>query len=173
MLAAGGWAASLVEGQGFRIDLRAWQELLKTLEPEQRAQLERDPQVRYRFLKHLAEVEALSRQARRAGLDREPAIRRRLEFLQKEYLARVWLEREVARRLKAFKLTEEDLRLYYRSHEEEFTGPDGKPIPFERVKGIIREKLIDQRRRALLEEIVREILAKEKVRLHPEALTPP
>ena len=163
------WASgpAVIEARHFRVERDYVKALVETLSGEQREMLRADPLKRARFLRHLAEVEALSRRAYQEGLDRDPRVRRRLEFMAKEYLARRWLEQEVARRMKAFHLSEKDLRLYYQTHPEEFRNPDGKEVPFEKARALIREKLREEHRRALVEEIVKEVLSQEKVRFHP------
>ncbi len=144
-------AASSLE----RGEIKVW---LKTLSPEQRKIVESNPFIRAKFERHVLEVEALYRKAVKAGLDKDPEVKQKLELLKKETLAKEWVEREVAKRLKRFRLSDEDLLNYYRTHIEEFKGRDSKPVPFKDVKGIIADKLKEEYRKNLIEQIIDEAI---------------
>jgi len=156
-----------LQAKHFTIDQKAWQSLLEILDPEQREVLETDPLKRARYLNYLAQVEIFSRRAKEEHLEKDPRIKRLLEFRCKELLARLWLEKEVNRRMEKVHFTEEDLKLYYDTHSEDFRTPEGKIKPFFQVKSVIKSLLEDEYRQNLTQQIIQEALREEEVRIYP------
>ncbi len=160
----------VVEGKGFKFTRDQYELLLKTMKPEQRRILTNDRLTRVRFLYHIAQVESLAAEAEKNGFDRKPEVAFRLNFLRKEELARLWVENEVRRKMRFFKLSDKDLRLYYETHKSEFKDPSGKVEPFSKVRDLIYEKLKDRYRRNLIADIVQKTLSKYKVKILPQNL---
>lgn len=63
----------------------------------------------------------LSEAAKKQGMDKEPAVRTRLEYAQREYLAREYFRRRAAQ---SPPISEEQLQNYYQDHMSEFKPPE-------------------------------------------------
>jgi len=59
--------------------------------------------------------------AKAAGIDKEPAVQTRLQYLQTQYLARDYFQRYLA---KMPPISEEELKTYYKDRLAEFTPPE-------------------------------------------------
>lgn len=62
-----------------------------------------------------------SEAAKTDGMDKEPAVKTRLDYVQREYLAREYFRRRVA---DTPPVTEEELKDFYKDHSSEFKPPE-------------------------------------------------
>lgn len=79
------------------------------------------PDGRKKILDEVVSFTLFAEAAKADGMDREPAIRTRLQHAQTEYLAREYFRRYLA---KAPLVSEKELKDYYKSHISEFTPPE-------------------------------------------------
>jgi peptidyl-prolyl cis-trans isomerase C len=79
------------------------------------------PDGRKKILEEVVSFMLFAEAAKRDGIDKEPAVKTRLDYVQTEYLAREYFRRHLA---KAAPITEEELSAYYKSHESEFKPPE-------------------------------------------------
>ncbi len=163
-----GKSSVVIDGKGFTVTLKSYKLLVKTLEPEKQVILKNNRFYRLRFIKHLAEIEAISQIAKKEGFDRLPEVKIRMEFAKKEALARMWLKKKVEKRMKSFKVSDKDIELYYKTHKDEFKDSKGKVLPLKEVKDLIRNKLREEFKKSLVEKIIKNALTKENVKIHPE-----
>lgn len=89
--------------------------------PEERRVPFLTPDGRKKILDEVVSLTLFSEAARAQGLDKEPAIRTRLEYVQNEYLAGEYMRRLLA---KTPLVSEEDLKAYYKNHLQEFRPPE-------------------------------------------------
>ncbi len=75
------------------------------------------PDGRKKILDEVVSFVLMAEAAKAEGLDKDPAIRTRLEYAQTEYLAREYFRRQLAKNPQA---TEQELEAYYREHLSEF-----------------------------------------------------
>jgi peptidyl-prolyl cis-trans isomerase C len=79
------------------------------------------PDGRKKILDEVVSFMLFAEAAKAQGIDKEPAIKTRLEYLQTEYLAREYFRRYLA---KAPQVSEETLTAYYKDHLSEFKPPE-------------------------------------------------
>ena len=76
------------------------------------------------FLWDVVKMFAVAAYAQGQGFDKRPDLKDKMAFLRKKFIAREYLKERLKKALKDINLTEEDLRLYYKTHPEEFRQPD-------------------------------------------------
>lgn len=79
------------------------------------------PDGRKKILDEVVSFMLFAEAAKAQGIDKEPAIKTRLEYLQTEYLAREYFRRYLA---KTPQVSEETLTAYYKDHLSEFKPPE-------------------------------------------------
>lgn len=79
------------------------------------------PDGRKKILDEVISFTLFAEAAKAQGIDKEPAIKTRLEYLQTEYLAREYFRRYLA---KTPQVSEETLTAYYKDHLSEFKPPE-------------------------------------------------
>lgn len=78
------------------------------------------PDGRKKILEEVVSFMLFAQAAKAEGIDKEPAIKTRLNYAATEYLAREFFRRQLA---KAPPISEEDLKAYYDAHKDEFKPP--------------------------------------------------
>lgn len=79
------------------------------------------PDGRKKILEEVLSFMLFAEAAKREGMDKEPAVKTRLDYVQTEYLAREYFRRYLA---KTAPITEEELAAYYKQHQSEFKPPE-------------------------------------------------
>lgn len=79
------------------------------------------PDGRKKILEEVVSFMLFAEAAKRDGIDKEPAVKTRLDYVQTEYLAREYFRRHLA---KTTPITEEELAAYYKEHQSEFKPPE-------------------------------------------------
>jgi len=79
------------------------------------------PDGQKKILDEVVSFVLLSEAARKQGMDQEPAIRTRLDYAQREYLAREYFRRKAAQ---SPAVSEEELQKYYQDNLSEFKPPE-------------------------------------------------
>ena len=79
------------------------------------------PDGRKKILDEVVSFMLFAEAAKAQGIDKEPAIKTRLEYLQAEYLAREYFRRHLA---KTSQVSEDTLTAYYKDHLSEFKPPE-------------------------------------------------
>jgi hypothetical protein len=67
-------------------------------------------------------------------------------------------------------VSDEEVAAYYRAHEAEFTR-DGVAIPFEEAEPTARQRVSTERRRATVEQWLRDLRSRADVALNPPLTT--
>jgi peptidyl-prolyl cis-trans isomerase C len=79
------------------------------------------PDGRKKILDEVVSFMLFAEAAKQAGIDKEPAVKTRMEYQDTQYLAREYFQRQLA---KVPQVSEEELQGYYKDHIMEFTPPD-------------------------------------------------
>ena len=79
------------------------------------------PDGQKKILDEVVSLTLFAQEAKAKGLDKEPAIKTRLDYAQTEYLAREFFRRQVG---KAPEISEDELQAYYKEHLNEFKPPE-------------------------------------------------
>jgi len=81
------------------------------------------PEKKAEFLENIVKIKALAACARRQGFNKRPEIQQEISFLVDKFLARKYLQEKLNQEMAKVKISEQDLRLYYKTHQDEFTIP--------------------------------------------------
>jgi peptidyl-prolyl cis-trans isomerase C len=79
------------------------------------------PDGRKKILDEVVSFTLFAEAAKREGIDKEPAVKTRLKYVQTEYLGREYFRRHLA---KLPSITDEELQTYYNDHKSEFKPPE-------------------------------------------------
>jgi len=79
------------------------------------------PDGQKKILDEVVSFVLLSEAARKQGMDKEPAVKTRLDYAQREYLAREYFRRRAAQ---TSPISEEELQKFYQEHINEFKPPE-------------------------------------------------
>ncbi|RMG00548.1 MAG: hypothetical protein D6726_11095 [Nitrospirae bacterium] len=96
-------------------------ESLKVYSTEIQNAVKANRQLQQKFLQRLVELELFSSIAREKGIDRIPAVKKRMEILVNDFLSKELLSREVVDKIK---VSEEDMKQYYKANAEQFKKPE-------------------------------------------------
>ncbi len=92
------------------------------LYPEnQQALIKADPRMEEVLVRNLASIIVVSDVAKKKGFDKDPKVRKQMEIMRNEYLARNYVQKEI---LGKIVLTEKDYEGYYETHKKEFENPE-------------------------------------------------
>ena len=112
------------------------------------------PAKKREFLLDLVKVLAVAAKAREEGFDNRPEIRDQIQFLIDKFLAKKYLAVKLEKAVADIRLSEEDLKVYYRTHPEEFMLPARVKFSALMLKGAERERLLEEAKR-LRQEITK------------------
>ncbi len=88
---------------------------------QQQALIKADPRMEEVLVRNLVSIMVVSDVAKKKGLEKEPTIRKQIEIMKNEYLARTYIQKEI---LGKIKLTDKDYEAYYNTHKKEFENPE-------------------------------------------------
>ena len=88
---------------------------------QQQALIKADPRMEEVLVRNLVSIMVVSDVARKKGLEKDPTIRKQIEIMRNEYLARMYVQKEV---LGKINLKEKDYEAYYNEHKKEFENPE-------------------------------------------------
>jgi hypothetical protein len=108
------------------------------------------------------EEDVIYEDALHRGLNKAPDIARRLADKREEVLYKALYKREVVDK---FDVTDAEVMDYFRQNRQNFTSPDSN-----RVIGMIRSRLLTERREARLQEYLAGLKAKAKITINRAAL---
>jgi len=83
--------------------------------------LEQKPQFKAALLERLVQAFVVSKIAKENGFDKKVDIREQVELLVDDYLTIEYIKREVIAKIN---VTEDDMKLYYKAHQDEFKTPE-------------------------------------------------
>jgi peptidyl-prolyl cis-trans isomerase C len=98
-------------------------------EPEQQNMIEKNPQIKENILWQIVRSTVIANLAKKKGFDRKPEIRSQQEMIVNNFLATVYLQKEVVEKIT---ISEEKTRAYYKDHSETF-----KTVEMIKVKHIL------------------------------------
>lgn len=91
--------------------------LIAAQPPQTQQQLQEKPELKVNFVRELLVNRAIAAKARKEGLDRKPEFRERLAYLIDSFLSNEYLAKVV---LADIRITDEDLRAFYKEHAHDF-----------------------------------------------------
>ncbi|MDA8239748.1 MAG: peptidylprolyl isomerase [Nitrospiraceae bacterium] len=106
---------------GAKIHMSDIDRIIGYQEPDRRKALEQNPQMKATMLKRTVEGRVISALAREKGFDKRPDIKEQMELFLNDYLTAEYVKKEV---LDKVSVTEDDMKLYYKTHQDEFKTPE-------------------------------------------------
>jgi len=91
------------------------------LDSQKQKIIEQNPQLKEQLLRQLVQSIVISDLAKKDGYDKKPEVVDQLEIFKDSFLANIYLQKEV---IEKFTVSEEDMKSYYETHEEEFKKPE-------------------------------------------------
>lgn len=95
--------------------------MISYYDPEKQKVLEQQPQFKATILQRIVQGMVLSKIAKDNGFDKRPDIKEQIDLMTNDLLASQYLMKEVVGKIN---VTEDDINLYYRAHQEEFRTPE-------------------------------------------------
>ncbi len=91
------------------------------LDSQKQKIIEQNPQLKEQLLRQLVQSIVIADLAKKDGYDKKPEVVDQLEIFKDSFLANIYLQKEV---IEKFTVSEEDMKSYYETHEEEFKKPE-------------------------------------------------
>lgn len=127
----------------------------------------KDPQKKKEFLQTLVAKQLMLNAAKRKGLEDDPQIKTLAKHAIQTAILAKYQEQEIENKIR---ITETDVRAYYEAHKNEFVKKDekGKEIQmsYQDAKEKARLMLLEERRKALLDELLNRLQEADKVEIY-------
>lgn len=137
----------------------------------------RTSQAKSRFLQSWLAQEILYRQALKEGLGEEEQVKKLLDDLARGVLSQEMMSRKLAANIH---VTENDLQTYYAANKDKYIEPANeeegttqRQKTFDEVRQQVMSELLDQKRRDVQQEYIKQIMDEYNVIIHTSVLTPP
>jgi peptidyl-prolyl cis-trans isomerase C len=104
-----------------KITIGDFNRIIGYYDEEKQKLMEQQPSYKVIILKRIVQGMVISRIAREKGFDKRADVKEQLELLANDFITTEYLKKEV---LDKITVTEEDMKLYYKIHEEEFKTPE-------------------------------------------------
>jgi peptidyl-prolyl cis-trans isomerase C len=108
------------------------------------------------LVRNLVSIMVVSDVAKKKGLEKDPTVRKQIEIMKNEYLARMYVQKEV---LGKINLTEKDYEAYYNEHKKEFENPE--MVRARHILVAVKPNATEEEKKAALKK-AEEILDKAK-----------
>lgn len=95
--------------------------MISYYDAEKQKILEQQPQFKATILQRIVQGMVLSKIAKDNGFDKRPEIKEQIELMTNDLLASQYLLKEVVGKIN---VTDDDINLYYKAHQEEFRTPE-------------------------------------------------
>lgn len=114
IFASAAWAEELANVNGVSITTEDFKKSVEQIPPQMKAQLS-NPEEKKRLLERLVDMELLSQEARKSGIDKDPLYNNEVELAKKEILVNLMVQK-----MNREKVTDEAVRSYYAKHLKDF-----------------------------------------------------
>lgn len=104
-----------------KIMMSDFNRMISYYDAERRRNLEENPLFKATILQRIVQGMVIAKIAKDNGFDRRSDIREQIELLSNDFLSAEYLKKEVIEKIT---VTEEDLNLFYKTHQEEFKTPE-------------------------------------------------
>jgi len=104
-----------------KIMMSDFNRMVSYYDAERQRSLEQNPIFKATILQRIVQGMVISKIAKDNGFDKRSDIREQIELLSNDFLAAEYLKKEVIEKIT---VTEDDRKLYYKTHQEEFKTPE-------------------------------------------------
>jgi len=119
-----------------------------------------------RLIDELTKKELLYQEAKKKGLDKDPAYLKKVADSQKLILITSLLEKEIEDRSK---VSDKEVRDFYEKNKENFVV-EGKLIEFDKVKDMLAQRLTAQKQKEAFDSYVESLKKSYKIEVNQEAI---
>lgn len=103
------------------ITMSDFNRIISYYDEEKQKLLEQNPQFKATIFQRIVQGMVISKIARDRGFDKRADVKEQLNLLSNDFLASDYLKKEVVDKIA---VTEDDMRLYYKMHQEDFKTPE-------------------------------------------------
>lgn len=150
------------------ITLRDLEEEIQMLPPNMQQQM-KTTQGKLDFLQGMIAKQLMLEAAKREGIENDPEVKRFQERAMVAGIIARYQDKEIEQKIR---ITDADVRAYYNSHQGEFVKKNEKgreePLSYEQAREMARAKLLDQRRRELLDGLLNRLQRAQKVEIYSD-----
>ncbi|MDA8162680.1 MAG: peptidylprolyl isomerase [Desulfobacteraceae bacterium] len=105
----------------YKLDLKTFDEQVKSLPPQLQMMVAQNPQAKEQLVERWTQITLLALKAREMKLDQDPEFKARLEDLKNSLLAQEMIRKEVD---KDIKVSDAEAKSYYEKNKAEFSQPE-------------------------------------------------
>ncbi len=104
-----------------KITMSDFDRIISFYDAEKQKLLAQNPTFKATILQRIVQGMVLSKIARDKGFDKRPDVKEQIGLLSNDLLATEYLKKEIVEKID---VSENDIQLYYKAHQEEFTTPE-------------------------------------------------
>ena len=105
----------------YKLTLEKFEKQIQSLPPQFQMAMIRNPHLKEQLLDRWVNITLLAQEAREKKLDQNPEIKTRMEDIKNALLAQKLMGTEIKGKVK---VTEDEIKTYYKDHEGEFSRPE-------------------------------------------------
>lgn len=120
-----------------------------------------------KLLDELIKKELLYQEAKKKGLDKDPAYIKKIADSQKLILISSLLEKEIEDKAK---LSDKDVKDFYEKNKADLIDKSGKPIEFDKIKDMLAQRLTAQKQKEVFDSYVENLKKSYKIDINKEAI---
>ncbi|WP_022852676.1 peptidylprolyl isomerase [Thermodesulfatator atlanticus] len=113
----------LAEVGPYKLTKKEFEAQLEAAPPQIKMIIAHQPELKKELVKRWVEISLFALGAQKAGLDKDPVVKRQIEEATKQILAQAYLEKEVLGKVKQ-QVSDKELRAYYEKHKDKFQEPE-------------------------------------------------
>lgn len=110
-----------IAGTNTKITMSDLKRIISYYDADKQKMFEQNPQTKVNLVRRIIQAIVVAKIARDKDFDKRPEVKEQLGLLINDYLASDYLKEEV---LDKIDVTEDDMKLYYKAHQEEFATPE-------------------------------------------------
>lgn len=120
-----------------------------------------------KLIDELIKKELLYQEAKKKGLDKDPAYIKKIADSQKLILISSLLEKEIEDKAK---LSDKDVKDFYEKNKADLIDKSGKPIEFDKIKDMLAQRLTAQKQKEVFDSYVENLKKSYKIDINKEAI---
>jgi peptidyl-prolyl cis-trans isomerase C len=111
----------LAEVGPYKLDMKTFEEQVKSLPPQLQMMVAQNPQAKEQLVERWTQITLLAMKARDMKLDQDPEVKSRIEDLKNSLLAQEMIHKEID---KDVAVSDEDAKNFYEKNKAEFSQPE-------------------------------------------------
>jgi len=111
----------LAEVSGYKLTLKEFNDQVASLPPQLQMAVARNPQLKQQLLERWVQLTLMAKQARSEKMGDRPAVKKRIQDMTNALLAQEYMKENVEGKVK---VTDKEVKNYYKKHKSEFVQPE-------------------------------------------------